>query len=74
MKLKEEILFEKYDQDEIGKLKPLTDRKILEAMEEYSNEKLINFILNSTRCGSRFEAKRLAERFNEIIKIEEVKS
>ena len=70
MKLKEEILFEKYEQDENSKLKPLTDGKILEAMEDYSNEKLVNFILTSTRCGSRFEAEQMAGRFNEIIKID----
>jgi len=44
MKTKEEILFDRMQPDESGKLKPLSDQEILESMQEYADEYCREFL------------------------------
>ena len=51
--------------DEDGKLKPLTDDKILEAMQEFAEESLKCYIMEQKKCASSYEAMRVAKMFFE---------
>ena len=65
MKTKEEILFEHYDKDPDGWLL-IDDKSILAAMEEYANERMLNFVRwHYKNVVGRFECERLIKRFNE---------
>jgi len=65
MKTKEETLFEKMQPGESG-LKPLTDAQILEAMQEYAEAAVAEYIIQRTGCKSKYEAERAARIFLEV--------
>lgn len=63
MRTPEEILFDKMQTDEDGKIEPLTDQQVIQAMHEYSIEVLTAYIQQN--CRSRFEAEMAARIFME---------
>ena len=67
MKTPEEILFDKMQPDEEGKINPLTDEQIIQSMKEYTVEVITDYILHSTHCGSKFEAQRAAKMYYDKI-------
>ena len=65
MKDKREYVFNHMEPSEGGGLE-LTVDGILQAMEEYANEKLTAFMINYIgRGASKFEVQRLLKQFNE---------
>jgi len=64
MKTKEEILFEKMQPGESGGIEPLTDKQILESMQEYADEYCREFLdWYLKRKGSKFEIAQVVETF-----------
>jgi hypothetical protein len=67
LKSKEETLFDHYQLDENG-APVLEDSDIFDAMQEYAEQMLTEYILEKTGCKSKFEAKREKNRFLKTIK------
>jgi hypothetical protein len=67
MKAKETIIFSKYTEtDELGSLRQLTDKQIMECMDEYAHEVAVEFLgWYIQGQPSKFEVDLVIKRFME---------